>query len=431
MEQHAFRFWTPPPNGACAITCIGDSITYDRAMLRTGIRRNWVEQVATRLDELAGAGADAGAARPADGFRGMWRDEWRRHGRWTQITTTDPFDVAPFRQGYRSTGRKADRLEWRKPATVTVSGFDLYWIDSPATGDWQFRIDDGAWQNIGRSPAGTEGGTDGGNLHRRRVDAPVEVRVEIRAFDGRDPCEAAVAGIAPASTGAPRSSGTVVHNLGHANQMLAAFCRDSAGDPLAVLDVIRPQLITVLFTNDVRLHNAERFGRELRGVVERVESFADVLLIAPFEQRAPRRVADAQTTAGSEVVISGSAVFLASDSGTRVSGANIPEGNTIASVQSTKVVRLTTAATGSSAGGDLVIEGRREAEMQAAYRRVTRDLAAARGCAFVDLYDAWSATIGAGWDAAYAAGFMVDGLHPTQLGHDDIAARVAHALGIA
>jgi hypothetical protein len=429
MQHHRFRHWKPPPNGARDIVCVGDSITYDRAMLRTGIRRNWVEQLATRLDEMAGAGAP----RPGDGFRGLWRDEWKHHGRWTQITTSESFDVAPFRQGYLSPGRKTDRLEWCKPAAITVTGFDVYWVDAPGTGDWQFRIDGGHWQNIGPPAAGVDGsaGTASGNLHRRSVDGPVEARVEIRAFDGRAPCGAAVVGIAPARTDPAASSGTVVHNLGHAHQMLAAFCRDSSGDPLAVLDAIRPQLITVLFTNDVRLHDAERFGRELRGVVERVDPYADVVLIAPFEQRVPRQVDDAQTTAGSEVVTSASAVFLASDSGTQVRGANIPAGTAIASVQSTEVALLTSAATGTSAAGALAIEGRRQAEIQAAYRSVTRDLAATQGCAFVDLYDAWSATNGPGWDAAYAAGLMVDGLHPTQLGHDDIAARVMAALGIA
>jgi hypothetical protein len=325
---------------------------------------------------------------------------------------------------------------------MQVNRFDLYWVDAPGTADWQFRIDDGDWQNIGVAPKSVDNGVDGGAgtgtgtgrancpLRTRSVAAPVEEHVEIRAFDGRTPCATAVVGIAPAGTDPASAPGTVVHNLGHANQMLAAFCRDSAGDPLAVLDAIRPQLVTVLFTNDVRLHDADRFARELGRVVDRVDPYADVVLIAPFEQRAPRRVDDAQTTAGSDAVSSASAVFLASDAGTRVTGAQIPPGTAIASVQSTEAVRLTAAATETATRAELMIEGRREAEIQAAYRAVTRDLAATRGCAFVDLYDAWSATVGPGWDAAYAAGLMVDGLHPTQRGHDDIAARVVDVLGI-
>jgi hypothetical protein len=34
--------------------------------------------------------------------------------------------------------------------------------------------------------------------------------------------------------------------------------------------------------------------------------------------------------------------------------------------------------------------------------------------------------VGAAWDA----GFMHDGLHPTQLGHDDIAIRAQSVLGL-
>jgi lysophospholipase L1-like esterase len=211
--------------------------------------------------------------------------------------------------------------------------------------------------------------------------------------------------------------------------MLAAFCRDSEGDPLALLDLIRPQLVTVLFTNDVRLHDDERFGREQRGLVARVAPYADVVLIAPFEQRAPRRVDDAQTTSGSEVVTSKRALFLASDNAVPVTGTNIAPDTTIASVQSAELATLTTPATGTGVG-ELTIDGRREVEMQAEYRAMTKDLAASLDCAFVDLYDAWSRTVGPGWEAAHAAGLMVDGLHPTQLGHDDIAVRVTEALGI-
>jgi hypothetical protein len=425
MRQERLRRWQRPPNGARDLVCIGDSITYDRAMLRTGVRRNWVEQLATRLEDLNGP-------RPGDGFRGMWRDEWKRTGGWTQIATSDAFDVAPFRQAYLSAGADADRLVWTKPAALTVTAFELYWVQTPGNGDWQFRIDNGDWQNVGPPAPGATA-----ELQRLVVDRPVQVGFEIRAYDGGRPCATAVVGVAPyraarsvPDAGPDAATGTVVHNLGHANQMLAAFCRESQGDPLAVLDIIRPQLITVLFTNDVRLHDARRFGRDLSRVVERVGSYADVLLIAPFEQRAPRRVDDAETTSGSDVVSSTKAVFLASDVGTRIGGDNIPSGTVVASVQSIDRATMTTAATGSGVG-ELTIEGRREVEIQAEYRDTTKRLAATLGCAFLDLYDAWSGRVGPGWDAAYAAGLMVDGLHPTQLGHDDIAARVKESLGLA
>jgi lysophospholipase L1-like esterase len=401
------------------VVCIGDSITYDRAMLRTGITRNWVEQLATALDDLTGA-------RPGDGFRGLWRDEWKQHGVWTQIAASDAFDVAPFRQGYFSSGHTDDRVVWTKPASMTAAAFDLYWVQVPGIGDWQYRVDDDAWQNVGAPPGAADN-----KLHRSFVNQHVQRRVQVRGHDGNRPCVASIVGINPYAMSPPAPTATLVHNLGHQHQLFAAFCRPSAGDPLALLDDLRPDLITVLFTNDVRLHDPKRFGRTLRDLVERVASYADVLLISPYEQRPPRRVGDAATASGSDVVTSPSALFLASDSGTLIRGTNIPNGARIASVQSTRIATITAAATSSCANGELTIEGRRDAMLQAEYRAITKHIAASAGCALVDLYDAWAETAGTGWDAGYAGGLMQDGLHPTQLGHDLIAARVQDALGLS
>ncbi|MDQ1454609.1 MAG: hypothetical protein QOH28_229 [Actinomycetota bacterium] len=414
----ALARWSLPSNRVRNVVCIGDSVTYDRAMLKTGISRNWVEQLATALDDVTGA-------RPGDGFRGMWRDEWKQRGEWTQVTAKDAFDVAPFRQGYFSSGQIADDVVWTKPASMTAAAFDLYWFQMPGIGDWQYRVDDDQWRNVG-APAGT-----GENkLHRLFVRQHVRSRVEIRGHDGNNPCVASIVGISPYSMSSQASAGTLVHNLGHAHQMLAAFCRPSAGDPLALLDDIRPDLVTVLFTNDVRLHDPERFGKTLQRLIERVASYADVLLISPYEQRPSRSVSDAVTTSGSDVVTSPSALFLASDSRAGIRGTNIRDGSRIASVRSRQVATMTAAATGSCATGALTIEGPRDSTTQAEYRAETRHVAAGMGCALIDLYEAWAQTAGTGWDACYAAGLMDDGLHPTQLGHDDIASRVHGVLGL-
>nr|MDP9332413.1 hypothetical protein [Actinomycetota bacterium] len=273
--DRALTRWRLPRNRVRNVVCIGDSITYDRAMLKTGISRNWVEQLATALGDLTGA-------KLGDGFRGLWRDEWKRSGAWKQAATSDAFDVAPFRQGYFSSGKTADNVVWTKPASMVAAAFDLYWFQMPGIGDWQYRVDDGAWRNVGAPP-----GAPDNKLHRLFVGQHVRRRVEIRGHDGDNPCVASIVGIRPYSMTSQASAGTLVHNLGHAHQMLAGFCRPSAGDPLAMLDDIRPDLISVFFTNDVRLHDSEHFGKLLRGLIERVASYADVLLISPYEQRPP------------------------------------------------------------------------------------------------------------------------------------------------
>ncbi len=388
-------------------------------MPQIGIDRSWVDQLATALE--------ATGARLGSGFLGLWRHEWIRAGAWTQPARTDAFDVAPFRQALYSSGHTTDELTWTKPVTMTVSAFEVYWFFKPEMGRWQYCVDNGSWTNVNLSDSSAKADN---TLHRVFVDERVHSHVRIRGHDGSKPCVATIAGISAWASATPEPSGTVVHNLGHQHQMLAGFCRPSAGDPLALLDALRPDLVTVLFSNDVRLHDATNFGVRLRGLVRRVAPYADVLLISPFEQRPPRRVDDAVTEEGSRIVTSESALFLATDSRSRLSGTNVAAGASIASVQSTHTATMTVSATGSSVGGELAIGGQRDTATQADYRAMTKAVAAFTGCAFLDLYDAWASSAGAGWDAAWATGLMHDGFHPTQLGHDDIAARVLVALGL-
>jgi lysophospholipase L1-like esterase len=360
VDRRGLARWDRRNHGAFQIVCVGDSITrgtpgeagHPVAVV------GWVEQLGRALAH--GIGPESG------GFRGLWRpDEWTHAGSWAQPTRSDPFDVAPFRRAWFSSGASADTMTWRKPAAMTVRAFDLHWFHMPGAGDWQYRVDDGPWRSSGApaTPADNK-------LHTLRTSDAISARLEIRGFDGDGGCIAPIAGI---STYAAVSAGerVVVHNLGCPGTRLAMFCRPSAGDPLAVLDELAPDLVTVLFSNDVVLDDPDRFRAELVRLVERVRDYADVLLIAPCEQCPQRAVADADP-------------------------ASIPQ---------------------------------RSAVDQAAYRSVTESVAQAMDCAYLDLYAAWSDLAGAGWDAAYAHGLMADELHPSPRGHDDIAVRVEAVLG--
>jgi hypothetical protein len=420
-DESALERWHAARRRQRRAVCIGDSITYDRAMLAAGIRRNWVDQLAAALDALAGD-------RTGDGYRGLWRDEWKRRGAWTQAETTDEFDVAPFRHGYISSGNSVDTATWRKPANVEVASFDLYWFHARGIGAWQYRIDDGEWHTVPQRATPADN-----RLHRERVDRRVRTRIDIRAFDGAMPSVMSLAGIDVRRVTGDPPAGTVVHNLGHQHQLLTAFCRRSAGDPLALLDELRPDLVVVLFSNDVKLKDPPRFAADLETLIGRVSPYADVLLVAPFEQRPrPAVVTDddpvatsfATTVRDSTVVTVGTSCFAGSDLGAPLAGTNIPSGAFIASLQSEQCATMSAPATGSAERGELIIGRGRDAKMQAEYRAVARAVAHDRHCAFLDLYEAWAADFGAGWDAARAAGLMQDPLHPTQRAHDDIAARI-------
>ena len=120
-------------------------------------------------------------------------------------------------------------------------------VPHAVNGQLAIRVDDGAWTNVGVSIEGADN-----RLHRHLVVEAVQERVEIRGFDGRAPCVAPIAGINLYTNTAPDRRGTIVHNLGCNFDALLWFCRASAGDPLALLDDLRPDVVTVLFSNDVQ-----------------------------------------------------------------------------------------------------------------------------------------------------------------------------------
>jgi hypothetical protein len=405
-------------NGSCTVAYLGDSITYERSARRSGVACGWAEQVAVALGERVGG-------RRGDGYRGLWRDdEWQRVGAWTRVATTDPFDVAPFRQGYYSSGASPAVATWTKPTDVVVGSFDLYWFHMPGTGRWQFCIDDGKWL-----PGAEAIGEADNRLHRFFVDHCVRSQVRIRGHDGTQHCIAPIAGIATYRS-TPDAPGALAHNVGQGQQLLAAFCRQTKGDPLALLDDLRPDLVTVMFSNDVRFRDVDRFARSLDKLLTRVSPYADALVMAPFEQRPPRVVYDAVTVEGSPVVESANALFTITDERAALRGDNVAKDAAVASVESAVRVVMDRPAIGTKTDGELCIGRARNASMQSTYRAFTRAIAERAGCAFIDLYDAWTSKVGPGWSAAYAAGLMFDGLHPSQLGHDDIASRVMSSLGL-
>jgi hypothetical protein len=414
--------WNTEPIGVRNVMCIGDSITLGTADLplhSKGIREGWVDQIARALDRATGP-------RPGDGYRGTWRvTEWTREGTWTRTQPSDPFDVAPFGQGHYSPGAEVDTFTWSKPAALTVAAFDLYWFDMPGIGNWQFRIDEGEWVNIGAAPAERDR-----RLLVRHVAQAVHERVEIRASDGRAPCVATIAGIGIYAIEPQPAAGTIVHNLGFHQLQLDRFCRASAGDPYALIDDLRPAAVTVMFSNDVLLRKPDRFDTQLRALVERARRYADVLIMSPYEQRGPRQVHDAAVTAGSTALRSEAAAFVDSDAGWAIGGPGIDEKCTIAAVVSATEVKLSRPAAVTATRADVTIGRGREVEMQAEYSSDAKRVAESTGCGYLDLCAEWAKSTGGGWDAAYAYGLMNDRMHTTQRGYDDIAERVAAWFGL-
>ncbi len=327
--------WLAAADRTRQIVCVGDSTSRTVAGELT-----WVDLLAIQF----GAPGDP---KPAEGIRGIWRTrEWSRQGSWRRTTSDDPFDAAPYGFGYVSSGDPADQLTWTRPSGTPVAAFDLYTMSTSGLGRAQYRVDDGGWREV----VGAD--LSGSVLVRTPVEGPVRRRVQVRAGDGTTPCVVAVAGLDVYATrpdGPPR---TRLHHFGIGKQQLQTFCRRSEGDPLALLHRIRPELLIVAVTNDVMWGAPAAWDATLRGLAASVESYADVLLLSSFEQRAPRQVDDAATSAGSDRVRSGTAAFVASDATVVVRGTNIPSDpeTTILSVVSEREVVLSAPATGSADG---------------------------------------------------------------------------------
>jgi lysophospholipase L1-like esterase len=228
------------------------------------------------------------------GFRGLWLGletktevEWQKTGTWTRTTPTQAFDVCPFGDGFRSNGGAGAVLTWTKPAGITVNGFDLYWFSMSGCGNWQYRVDNGAWTNMNQSL------TVLNSLHKFYVARPVRTSVQIRAYNGSAACLAPIGGIGIYSSDPRSASGIIVHDLGRDASTLATFTRSSAGDPLAWLDAVvsnpptlavRPALVTLMFSNDVDFNKPAMWQSNLLTVIDRVAPYADVLLMNPYEQ---------------------------------------------------------------------------------------------------------------------------------------------------
>jgi lysophospholipase L1-like esterase len=342
------------------VVCVGDSITsgavggFNRA---SGGRGSWPEQLTTAIANAIGPNVGYG-------YRGLWlgvpggfSPEWQASGSWTRTAATDPFDVCLFRAGYRSAGGPSTTLTWTRPTSAgPVAGFDLYWFNMAGAGNWQYKVDNGGWVNMGQPLTSADN-----KLHKFYVGQPVHNQVQIRAYNGSSACLAPIAGIGVYAVDPNSGSGVLVHNVGAGAEFLSNFVRSSSGDPLAWFDdvvsspsslAMQPDLVIMMFSNDMVFNNTAQWKKNVEKVILRVHPYADVLLMSPYEQSAY------------------------------------------------------------------------PVSVQTAYRSTTVSVTNAYRCALLDLYAAYAAAGSTGWAATNAAGLMLDGLHPSQLGHTDIAARV-------
>jgi hypothetical protein len=199
-----------------------------------------------------------------------------------------------------------------------------------------------------------------------------------------------------------------------------------------------PDLFIVMYTNDAftTVGGRQHWWNAINRTISRVNSYADILFISAFDQGLPRDSATQRQFAailkqaalstnqtywygddgvgdGTTSFVSATINWIKSDIGKTIEGLGIPSGTTIVSITSSTTAVLSNAVP-ISANVPFRVLGN------------TPDTPAA----VLDLYEAWAAD---GYKGAYAnyatsaktSGRLVEFLHESQLGHNDIARRVA------
>jgi hypothetical protein len=333
-----------------------------------------------------------------------------------------------------------------------VAAIDGVWVDGMTSNvNWTYSIDGGAnWVVVAATSTG------GPILQKTRITVanPTTLIIRANTGPGNSPTtksQTTQCGIFVYST-VPAGVGMQLFNMARDGYMLNDFVHGGIGDSMAFLDNalggwggLRPDLVIVNFSNDMRLATANALAlwrNNLNRFLARVNVYADVLIINPFEQatnlfgpgdqtmqanyRAVAKdvalntsltswtVTDGVTTSGLATISSASMAFSANDIGRVISDSagKIPAATTILSVQSATAATMSANATGTTSANTFTITGPK----------------LDTPCALLDLYEAYAAEGVVGYAQANADGLMFDILHQSQVGHNDQGSRVSRMI---
>jgi hypothetical protein len=332
---------------------------------------------------------------------------------------------------------------------VSVAALDIYWIDGITSNGASF----GYSTNGGTTwTAVTQAATGGPLLMKTTVTVANPTQLIIRANVGTSNTSAAKsqtiqAGIA-AYAGTPQSAGINLFNVSRDGLLLATMIHGGVGDSMAFLDNgmagtfpgWRPDLVVVLFSNDQLTSTSTAWTSNLNRLLDRVQSYADVVLLGTYEMGDGRALATTQafnavmkalinpavpttwtctdgvTTNASATITSATIAFEQSDVGRTItdSAGKIPAATTITAVASATSATISANATGTTSSNTFTITGK----------------SVDTGNAHIDLYEAYAAEGVTGYAAANADGLMFDTVHPSQIGHNEIGARVSRLIRV-
>ncbi len=279
------------------LTLFGDSLTAGQAL-----------QCDTYAHTVALSGQDSEGAWPellsahlenigvfgpliSSGLRTTGVQDWTFVGTWTAAVSADVWSKTPYRQTRKAVDPFSVATYTRSPKNRRSLGFALYWVDTPDGGNWQYRIDGGAWLNMGQTRLGDN------KLCKFYVPTPIVNTLDVRGWDGTANCPVYLSGLELYWKPPTTANGFIVHNVGHGGDTLGALCGGfgtEPGDQFALIHDVRlgigqpnspyPTLgCTVGHINDSAFHALTQWNLNIGKFYTAVSPYAPVAYWSPHE----------------------------------------------------------------------------------------------------------------------------------------------------
>lgn len=358
----------------------------------------------------------------------------------TSATTATLSNVLP----YSTTG---NRLAIASPTAMSIVELGLLWVDNVTSNgaEFNYSLDGGLnWVTVAQTSAGTP------KLMNNKISAlnPTSLIIVGNTSSGTA-SQTVQAGVFCFQEASASKAGFAMYNIARDGYTMTETVEGGLGDNMAIFDNtlggtftgIFPDLVILIFTNDLAVYDSQRWWNSLNRFISRVNTYADVIFLSTFDQffggakarttnniktfaNILKKVAlevkqpywyanDGNTTNGSATITSTTIAFSKQDIGKTIIGDGIPANTTITAVASMTSATMSANATATSTTANFYI------------------IADALDTSNVvlDLFEAWKTQGIRGFKDAQKEGLMYDIVHQSQLAHNDMARRIINIIG--
>lgn len=249
------------------IACYGDSTTFGTGSTNT---IGWPGALRSLVVNRWGTGSNGLHTRDRNTSLTTSGDAW------TKATTSDTWDRTPCKSGvlaqqavYLANG-STKIATWTKPSILTVDGFYIWAVDGASSGNFSYSTDGGtSWTNV------SETWSQNNSIKRILVRTSISGTntVKVRAANAAGTAvNCYFIGIEPIT----KTSTYTIQNWAAAGENTATFVRTTSGNWHEALDLLQPQLVIFMFTNDAPF--AEALGAtDASGYIPLYNSLADTV----------------------------------------------------------------------------------------------------------------------------------------------------------